>query len=230
VLLLNADAEVQGDALFQMTRFLVATANAGACGPKLFYPDGAFQHGAFRFPNLVQVVLDFFPLTGLPGAYRLHNSRLNGRYPAWCWQGAAPFAVDFVLGAALMVKGEAIRQVGGLDDDFYMYCEEMDWCLRLAEAGWQIYAVPTAHVVHHEAQSSRQVRWASVEQLWRSRLRFYRKYARRYPLGYIQAVRGVIRLGTAWRARQARHRFAIGAANGVEIACELAAYATIARL
>lgn len=230
VLLLNPDAELQGDALLQMARFLTNTPRAGACGARLRYPNGDFQHGAFRFPTLAQVALDFFPLAGLRGAQRLHNSRLNGRYPAWRWQGATPFRVDFVLGAALMVKGEAIHQVGGLDDGFFMYCEEMDWCLRLAEAGWEVYAVPTAQVVHHEAQSSRQNRWDAYERLWRSRLRFYRKHAARYPAGYTQLVRGLIRLGAAWRTRQARRRFAAGIASGDETARELAAYATIARL
>ncbi|HXF60936.1 MAG TPA: glycosyltransferase family 2 protein [Caldilineaceae bacterium] len=230
VLLLNPDAELQGDALLQMARFLVSAPRAGACGAHLRYPNGDFQHGAFRFPTLAQVALDFFPLTGLRGAQRLHNSRLNGRYPAWRWQGATPFRVDFVLGAALMVKGDAIHQVGGLDDGFFMYCEEMDWCLRLAEAGWEVYAVPTAQVVHHEAQSSRQGRWDAYERLWRSRLRFYRKHAARYPAGYLQAVRALIRLGAAWQAYRARRRFAAGAASGVETARALAAYATIARL
>lgn len=227
VLLLNPDAEVQGDALLQMARFLADMPQAGACGAHLRYGDGRFQHGAFRFPTLAQVALDFFPLAGLPGVQRIHNSRLNGRYPASQWAGTQPFPVDFVLGAALMVRGAAIHQVGGLDDGYFMYCEEMDWCLRLQEAGWGVYALPTAHVVHHEGQSSRQVRWDAYEQLWRSRLRFYTKYHRRYPKHYLQLVRGVIRLGAAWRSRQARRRFATGQATGVETARELAAYRAI---
>jgi GT2 family glycosyltransferase len=230
VLLLNADAELQDDALRGMAMFLAATPDAGACGAHLCYGNGAFQHGAFRFPGLVQIALDLFPLNGAPGAHRLHNSRFNGRYPARLWQSSTPFPVDFVLGAALMVRGAAIRQVGGLDDGFFMYCEEMDWCLRLAEAGWRVYAVPTAHVLHHEGQSSRQVRWTAYERLWRSRLRFYRKYARRYPPGFQTAVRGLLRLGAAWQARAMRRSFGAGAVDGQEAARALAAYAAIARL
>ena len=94
-----------------------------------------FNTGLSTFPNLVQVALDFFPLTHLPAAHRLHNSGLNGRYSAKLWDGNTPFAVDFVLGAAMMVRGTVISQIGGLDDRYFMYCEEMDWCLRMARGG-----------------------------------------------------------------------------------------------
>jgi N-acetylglucosaminyl-diphospho-decaprenol L-rhamnosyltransferase len=234
VFLLNADTEVASDALWQMVRVLEDRLDVGACGAHLRYGDGSFQHGAFRFPTLLQLVLDLWPLVELPGLRRfwpwLANSRLNGRYPALCWQGDAPFAVDFVLGAALMVRGEAIRQVGGLDDGYFMYCEEMDWCLRLAGAGWTILALPAARVVHHEGQSSRQVRWPAYEQLWRSRFRFYRKHAQRYPPGYLRLVRLAVRIGVNWRAWLAERRFANGVLTGVEAAAELQAYQTIKTL
>jgi GT2 family glycosyltransferase len=138
--------------------------------------------------------------------------------------------VDFVLGAALMVRGAAIEQVGGLDTDFFLYCEEMDWCLRLAEAGWVTLAVPGARVIHHEGQSTRQVRWPAYVRLWRSRLRFYQKHARRYPPGYLWWVRALVRVGMRWRAWRAERSFAHGVLTGGEVAAELAAYDTIARL
>lgn len=230
VLLLNADAEVVGDALWQMAHFLAEYPGAGACGAHLHYGNGAFQHGAFALPNLFQVALDFFPLAGVPGAHRLHNSLLNGRYPDFLWDGKDPFPVDFVLGAALMVRREVILQVGGLDDAFFMYCEEMDWCLRMEEAGWGVFAIPTAHVTHHEAQSSKQVRWPAFIQLWRSRFRFYTKHERLYPRQYVQWVRAVVRLGLWRRSTQAHQRFARGEITGTQLAEELAAYALLKRL
>ncbi|NJN83743.1 MAG: glycosyltransferase family 2 protein [Caldilineaceae bacterium] len=230
VLLLNPDAEVTDGALFAMAHFLQQTSGAGACGARLQYGDGRFQHGAFCFPSLAQIVLDFFPLTGLPGAHRLHDSRANGRYPRRLWASGRPFVVDFVLGAAMMVAGQAITEVGGLDDAYFMYCEEMDWCLRLAEAGWSVYAVPSARVIHHEGQSSRKVRWQAYEWLWRSRFRFYARYRRRYPPGYLAAVRGLVRLGVKVRAAQAHRRFGRGEINGVELHDELTTYAAVARL
>ena len=89
----------------------------------------------------------------------------------------APFAVDFVLGAAMLVRGAAIVQVGALDDGYWMYCEEMDWCRRFWRGGWSVYVLPAVQIIHHEAQSSRQHRWQTQARLWRSRLRFYAKYA-----------------------------------------------------
>jgi len=227
VFLLNPDAELVDDTLAQLVQFMEETPCTGVCGAHLGYGDGTFQHGAFQFPSLVQVALDFWPLRGVPGAHRLHNSRLNGRYPQRLWQGGAPFPVDFVLGAAMFVRGAAIEQVGGLDEGFFMYCEEMDWCLRMWEAGWPVYAVPTARVLHHEAQSSRQVRWSAFVELWRSRFRFYHKHRRHFPPGHRVAVCWIIRAGLAWRRRQAWRRFGRGEIDGVSLAKELGAYASV---
>lgn len=230
VLLLNADTEVLGDALWQMVQALAAAPQAGACGAHLTYGSGQFQHGAFYFPSLLQIALDFFPLTALPGIHRLHNSRFNGRYPQQLWQGSTPFPVDFVLGAAMLVRGSAIQQVGGLDNEFFMYCEEMDWALRLQQAGWQILAVPTARVIHYEGQSSRQVRWSAYERLWRSRFRFYQKHRPRYSTYYLWWVRQLVRLGLQVRAWQARRRFRTGQISGAALAEELKAYQLVANL
>jgi GT2 family glycosyltransferase len=234
VLLLNADTELVGDALWTMVGVLAAQPTVGACGANLFYGDGTHQHSAFRFPSLVQLAADLLPLASAPGLRRVwpwfYNSPLNGRYPEAAWSGGVPFSVDFVLGAALMMCGAAIKAVGGLDNDYFLYCEEMDWCLRLAKAGWCVLAVPAAHIIHHEGQSSRQVRWSAYARLWRSRFRFYQKHAWRYPPGYLELVRLLVRGGMRWRAWLAERRFAQGEASGADIAAELKSYAEIARL
>lgn len=229
ILLLNADTEVNEDALWQMALCLVTTPGAGACGAHLHYGNGTFQHGAFKFPSLAQLALDFFPLTGVPGIHRLHNSGMNGRYPQPLWRGTQPFPVDFVLGAALMVRAAVIRQLGGLDDGYFMYCEELDWAVRMRLAGWQVYAVPLARVTHHEGQSSKQVRWPAFVRLWRSRLRFYRKYQGLHPIGYLTAVRLLVALGIRWRMWQADRRFAKGAVDGTAWQEERAAYRAVLR-
>lgn len=241
VLLLNADAVLQPGALRAMLACHAATPGAGICGAHLTYGDGRFQHGAFRFPNLFQIALDFFPLTGLPdsrffpltglpGSRRIHDSGLNGRYPRALWEGSRPFAVDFVLGAAMLASGPAICQVGGLDARFFMYCEEIDWCLRMCEAGWRTYAVPDAHVTHYEGQSSRQVRWAAYERLWRSRFLFFAKHQGRYPATFQFVARLLVRAGLNRRRAAALDHFRRGRINGVELGDELAAYTAIARL
>jgi N-acetylglucosaminyl-diphospho-decaprenol L-rhamnosyltransferase len=229
VLLLNPDTEIAPNALVELAKQMERLPRAAILGAHLSYDDGSFQQGAFRFPSLTQVALDFFPLIGVPGAQRIRDSRLNGRYPAAQWRGQAPFAVDFVLGAAMFVRAAAINDVGGMDNGYFMYCEEMDWALLMQQAGWTVYAVPTARVTHYEAQSSRQMRWDSYERLWCSRFRFYTKHAAHYMVGYRLALRCLVRLGVLWRSHQARQQFAAGAATGVETERELEAYATISR-
>lgn len=230
VLLLNPDAEVTGDALWQMVDFLTSHPQAAVCGAGLRYGDGTFQHGAFRFPGAAQVALDLFPPVGIRGAHRLLDSRINGRYPAAQWAAGAPFAVDFVLGAAMMVRGAAIAQVGGLDDGYWMYCEEMDWCRRFGRAGWTVNVLPAAQIIHYEAQSSRQRRWLAQERLWRSRLRYFTKHAADYPPGALWLIRRLVHAGMTQQARQAERRFARGEIDGMELGQALSTCAAIARL
>ena len=123
-----------------------------------------------------------------------------------------------------MVKAEVIQQVGLLDEGYFMYCEEMDWCLCIRNAGWQILALPSAQIVHHEGQSSKQVRWTSFVRLWRSRLRFYSKHHERYSLLQRLGVRCLLAINLTWRKRSVLRRFASGAISGTSVAEELAAY------
>lgn len=177
VLLLNPDTELHAGALRTLATFLAAHPGAGGCCPRLQYGDGSFQHSAFHFPGLVQLALDLFPPRH-PRLQRLLHSPLNGRYPRRLYEGREPFPVDFALGAALMVRAEAIAAAGLLDEGYFMYAEEMDWQRRIQAAGWPLYCVPAARVTHHEGQSAGQFRRAMTVALWRSRLRYYDKY---YP-------------------------------------------------
>ncbi|MCY3710840.1 MAG: glycosyltransferase family 2 protein [Caldilineaceae bacterium] len=231
VLLLNPDTEVVDDALGKLAAFMRDNRSAGACGPRLHYEDGSLQHGGFAFPGLAQVALDLLPLAGLPGLsrllQRLLQSRLNGRYSRRQWLGVAPFPVDFVLGAALMARGDSIRAVGLLDEGYFMYCEEMDWCLRMGEAGLPTYAVPAAQIVHYEGRSSSQIRWKSFERLWASRFRFFRRHAHLYPHGFHLFLRPLVRLGLAWNRWIARREFARGRLSGDRLGEQLDAYAKV---
>jgi N-acetylglucosaminyl-diphospho-decaprenol L-rhamnosyltransferase len=171
VLLLNPDTVVHGDALATLVRFMDATPRAGVCGARLIYGDGSFQHSAFGFPGLWQIALD------APGVHgRLIESRLNGRYSRKLYASGRPFEIDHPLGAAMLVRSDAIRQVGLMDEGFHMYCEEIDWAWRIKEAGWKIYCVPQAEIVHYAGQSTQQIRPEMIVALWTSRLRLYRKH------------------------------------------------------
>jgi GT2 family glycosyltransferase len=179
-----------------MTNALNSLENAGLVGPSLVYPDGRFQHSAFRFPSLAQIWFDFFPWPA-----RLLDSRLNGRYPRSLYQGSQPFPIDHPLGAAMLTRAEVIRDIGLLDEGFFMYAEEIDWCVRVKQAGWDIYCVPTAHIVHHAGASTRQFRDEMFVALWRSRFRLLRKH---YGPAFNVVARLLVRLGLWAEMRRAR--------------------------
>jgi N-acetylglucosaminyl-diphospho-decaprenol L-rhamnosyltransferase len=195
VLLLNPDTAVRDRAMETLVRFMEQTPRAGMAGARLVYGDGSFQHSAFRFPGLAQIALDLFPLPG-----RLHDTRLNGRYPrAWYEADAHPFRIDHPLGAAMVVRREAVEAVGLMDTGFYMYCEEIDWAMRMWASGWEVYCVPEAEIVHYGGQSTSQIRIQSFTDLWRSRHRLYTKH---YSATKVRLAGRLVRAGIALRARQ----------------------------
>ncbi len=222
VLLLNPDTAVEPAAIPTMLDFMHNHPQAGGCCPQLAYGDGRFQHSAFRFPGLWQIFFDFFPLHG-----RLLASVLNGRYPRARYVAGRPFPIEAALGAALLVRTAAIQAAGLLDEGYFMYCEEIDWCWRLHDAGWQLWCVPTARITHYEGQSTRQFRAEMIVALWRSRLRLY---ARRYGTLKRTLARLLVRLGMHVEAQRTRRLAASGALTPAERDARLAAYQRIATL
>ncbi|HFD40431.1 MAG TPA: glycosyltransferase family 2 protein [Anaerolineae bacterium] len=222
ILFLNPDTRIVGDALGLLVRFLDETPRAGVVGPRLVYGDGRFQHSAFAFPGLAQILLDFFPLHP-----RLLESRLNGRYPRRRYESGAPFAVDHPLGAALMVRAEALAQVGPFDEDFFMYCEEIDLCRRIKKAGWGVYCAPQAEIVHLAGQSTRQFREQMFVALWRSRFLMFQKHN---SAAFRWAARRLVRLGLRAETRRAQAAHRRGEIDAGELARRLAAYREVATL
>ena len=177
VLLLNPDTELHPNSLTQLWHFFEDTPQAGIVGAKLVYGDGSFQHGAFSLPGLWQLAIELPPLPdwlSLPG--RLLESRLNGRYPRLWYDRQQPFRIGHPLGAVMLVRGEAIQQVGLLDERYHMYVEEIDWSKRITTVGWQVYCVPSAVITHLGGQSTEQIKTDSFINLWRSRYLFYQKH------------------------------------------------------
>jgi N-acetylglucosaminyl-diphospho-decaprenol L-rhamnosyltransferase len=176
--LLNPDTLVRPGATRHLVECLDDRPNAGMAGARLVYGDGRFQHSAFRFPGLGQLLFDLFPLPN-----RLYESRWNGRYARrWYRPDSAPFAVDHPLGATMLVRADVAEATNGFDESYHMYCEEIDWCWRIKQAGWNIYTVPAAEVVHYGGESTRQIPAQSIINLWRSRAQLYRQHHGRAKL------------------------------------------------
>lgn len=209
VYLLNPDTRTQPGATGALYDALHASDGTGLVGAQLSYGDGSFQHSAFMFPGLRQIWTEFFPLPG-----RLVVGPFNGRYPRHRYESGQPFAVDFPLGATMMLRREVIESTGMFDEGFALYCEEIDWAWRIRKAGWRTLCVPAARVTHLEGRSSAQARPESFIKLWRSRLRLYRKH---HPRWRVWLARRLIVAGLRRRARQLRRQADDG---GLAQACE----------
>ncbi len=216
VLFLNPDTVVQPGALGEMASFLQTHPRVGAVGAQLFYGDGRFQHGAFRFPTLAMAFFDFWTVH-----HRLLDSPLNGRYPLRLYAKGEPFPIDHPLGAAMMVRWEALEEVGWFDEGFFMYCEEIDWCLRAKAAGWEIYCVPKARIVHLGGQSAGQFREKMFVALWQSR---YRLFAKHYGPFYRWAVRRIVRAGVRREMGRVARALKRGHLSAEEAECRFVAY------
>ncbi|MFW5691615.1 MAG: glycosyltransferase family 2 protein [Chloroflexota bacterium] len=205
VYLLNPDTITRPGATRALYDALFARPDTGLVGARLSYGDGSFQHGAFAFPGLRQLWVEFFPVPG-----RLIESGFNGRYPRDRYNAGEPFPVDFTLGATMMLRREVIAQTGMFDPYYFMYCEEVDWAWRIRRAGWQVVCVPAAHVVHLGGQSTGQVRPRSVMNLWESRLKLYDRH---YPAWKRRLARWLVRAGMRRKIAQARRDAALDAAD-----------------
>lgn len=169
-LLLNSDAEARPGSLATMIRYLEAHLDVGACGPKLLYPDGRLQPNGRRFPTFWR---EFLAASGLR---RLHPSAFADRLE---W-GRSDFdrtvQVDEVSGACLMARREVVAQVGPLDEQLFMFYEEVDWCARMKAAGWKIAYVAEAEVIHHMAQSVNKAGFRVYRAFYDSQFRYHRKH------------------------------------------------------
>ncbi len=169
--LLNPDTVVKPGMLTYMVDYMDAHPRVGALGPQLLWPDGSPQSSRRRFPALGTL---FWEST-LLGQWFPHNRYIR-RYHMADRPPDQLQTVDWLVGAALLVRGETWGQVGPLEETFFMYFEETDWCRRCAEAGWEIHYLPTAQVIHYEGKSSEQVLAARTVRFQRSKIHYTRKY------------------------------------------------------
>ena len=171
-LLLNPDTELPPDALRRMVEFMDAHPEAGMAGPKLVRPDGSLDLACRRsFPS---PEVSLYRMLGL--SRRFPRSPRFGRYNLTYLDPNQTAEVDSVVGAFMMVRAEAARQVGLLDESFFMYGEDLDWAYRIKGRGWKVLYYPEVVVLHHKGASSRRHSQRATFEFYRAMYIFYRKH------------------------------------------------------
>ena len=157
VLLLNPDTTVEPGAIEVLASWLADHPGVGVAAPRLVNPDGSDQQTARAFPTPAAALFGRrSPLTRAFPRNRWSTAFLTGRDHT----GDEPFAIDWVSGAALMVPRAVADEVGLLDEGYFLFWEDADWCRRIKDAGYEVWCVPTATVVHHEG-GTRDHGWAT---------------------------------------------------------------------
>lgn len=170
ILLLNPDTILHDDALTEMVHFLQQNPAVGVVGPQLLNEDGTVQSSRRRFPSLTTA---FFESTWLQP---LAPQRVLDRYYVLDVADDETAVVDWVMGACLMTRQEIVAAVGGMDEAYFMYSEELDWCRRIQAAQWQVVYFPQARVTHFQGKSSEQVVVNRHIYFNQAKLRYFRKY------------------------------------------------------
>jgi N-acetylglucosaminyl-diphospho-decaprenol L-rhamnosyltransferase len=175
VLTVNPDAVPRPDAVEALRAFLEAHPRAGVAGPKMLYPDGTPQPSRRSFPTVAGTLVRRTPLRRLRDPYRHQARHYNlGSVPA------EPVEADWMLGGFLLLRRTMLEELGGLDEGFRLYGEDIDLCYRAARAGWERWYVPAAVVEHeHKALTDRRILTRRTLWHWRGILRFVRKHPER---------------------------------------------------
>ena len=171
--LLNSDAVLKENSVKRLLAFMTTTPRAGIAGVQLLNDDGSRQNSIDNFPSSETEIFNksilrlFFP----------------GKYPSKNMSYKDPIEVDSVIGACMIVRKEAMDDVGVLDEDYFIFLEETDWCFRMNKKGWKVYHVPDAEVFHLSGHSKKRTPWRSQIEYYISLYKFFRK--NRAPLSYL---------------------------------------------
>lgn len=181
LLLLNTDTLVLPHSLPPLLDYMTQNPQVGIIAPTLLHPDGSFQGGGCYFPTLINCTIQLLGLSRL--VYGVHFPSRSPVAPL------TPQPAQWTSGACLLVHRQMVEQIGALDEQFFMYMEEVDWCYRAWQAGWQVYHQPDAQIIHLGGGSSQTVRPYILARQWLARLRFFGKH---YPAWQAVCLRGLV--------------------------------------
>lgn len=177
VLLLNPDAALRPGALASMTDYLERHPDVGILGPRLLHPDGSLQTSAYRAPGLLTETARITRIADLvPRQVVRRSAVLRRLLPATGHFDPHDRTrdVEMVTGACMLVRRQLLQELGGLDEGYFLYYEEIDLCLRAREHGWRIVHLPAAKAAHRIGGSTRRAARLAWAARHLSRVRFHR--------------------------------------------------------
>ncbi len=168
ILLLNPDTEILDNALSKMVNFMKEREEAGITGCRLLNSDHSLQPSCRAFPSLYSQIIVLL---------KLHNffPALVKKYYMLDWPHQEIKEVDQVMGACFLIRKKVINEIGLLDENFYIWFEEVDFCKRAKDKGWKIYYTPQIEIIHHQGQSFKQVIGLEKQKEFNRSLRYYFK-------------------------------------------------------
>jgi GT2 family glycosyltransferase len=172
ILLLNPDTLILGDAIERMVKFMDAHPEAGIAGCKVLNRDGTLYLPCRRSIPTLEVA--FYRLTGLSRLFP--RNRTLARYNLTYEDPDRTHAVEAVSGAFLMIRRQVVEQIGLLDEQFFMYGEDLDWCLRAKRAGWAALYYPDAQIIHYTRESTKYNSRRAAREFYRAMYLFHRKH------------------------------------------------------
>ena len=175
ILLLNPDTLLQEDTLHTMLSFFEQHPDAGLAGCKILNGDGTLQLACRRsFPTPWVALTKIFGLSAL-----FPKSKLFGKYNLEFLDPGSSYPVDAVSGSFMFLRREVYEKTGGLDEQFFMYGEDLDWCYRITQSGWKIWYVSSTQIIHYKGQSAKRSDIDEVKVFYHSMRLFVRKHFRR---------------------------------------------------
>jgi hypothetical protein len=199
ILLLNPDTLILQNAIEKMVDFMNGNPPVGICGCKVLNKDMTFQlacHRSIPIPGTA-----FFRITGLSRLFP--KSKIMAKYNLTYLNLSEVHEVDVVSGACLMIRKEVINHVGLLDERFFMYGEEIDWCIRTKKAGWKVMYYPDAEIIHYKGECSKFNHRKATLEFYRSMYLFHKKhFADNYnPIINVFIYAGIfLKALTSWRS------------------------------
>lgn len=174
---LNPDTRIVGGDVNALLRHFEEEPGVGVIGPQLLNADGSIQLSCRSFPSYSTAFFNRYSLL----TKVFPKNRYSRSYLHTDWDHQAIREVDWVSGACLLHRRSLLDDVGELDELFFMYIEDIDFCLRACRAGWKVHYHPSLRVLHHIAGSSRQVPFSMIVELHKSIWRYYAKHFKRNP-------------------------------------------------